>query len=127
MTVAAVRLTDQAFPWAPLYSVDGAARALLGRLWRNELQPDAAHPCPAGVRPREVDVALVPDFAFEGHLRPAVRRGEGHLHPGPERKGLAGLDEHAKIRDVSADTAGDAPIAFEEDLKCLVEPGNTAG
>src|SRR5206468_8162182 len=55
------------WPAQAVYSVDGAASALLGTLrgglWSNELQPDPPHPGAAGVRAGDVDVALVANLA----------------------------------------------------------------
>src|SRR5207253_3315107 len=101
--------------------VDRTAGAVLRRLWRNELQADPAHPPPARVAPGEVDVALVADLALERHLGAALRREEGHLHPGAQRKRFTRLDEDPAIRDVSSDSAGYAAVAFQEHREGLVE------
>ena len=87
----------------------------------------AAHAGPARVRPREVDVALVPDFALERDLGPAMRRTEGDLDARTQGKGLASLDEHAGIRDVSAHSTGHAAVPLEEDRERLVQPADRGG
>src|SRR5439155_21463554 len=100
-----------------------AARLLLRS---DELEADPAHPASRRIRPGEVDEALVPDFGLQRHLRPAVLRGERHLDPGPERKRLAGLDEHPGVGDVAADPAGNPSIALEKYRKSLVESAHRA-